>query len=30
MHSVDPLVSIAPGAGNLPKLTLTAPDGARA
>jgi len=31
MHSVvDPLVSIAPGAGGLPKLTLTAPDGARA
>ena len=30
MHPAqDPLVSIAPGAGGLPKLTLTAPDGAR-
>ncbi len=31
MYSVvDPLVTITPGAGNLPKLTLVAPDGARA
>ncbi len=31
MHSAhDPLVTIAPGAGDLPKLTLVAPDGARA
>ena len=30
MHSApDPLVSIAPGAGNLPRLILVAPDGSR-